>query len=81
MTTKKTQKNAVLMLLKKGRTLNWLNTFELTGCSSISRRIPEYEKLGYIFIRERKIFKTRYGTSGYFYNYKLDKNKTPKNLL
>jgi len=70
----KTQKSAVLSLLKKGRTLNWLNTFELTGCSSIARRIHDFEKLGYVF-------KTRYGTSGMFLNYTLDKKTTPKNLI
>lgn len=77
----KTQKSAVLSLLKKGRTLNWLNTFELTGCSSIARRIHDFEKLGYKFKREKKVFKTRYGTSGMFLNYTLDKRTTPKNLI
>jgi hypothetical protein len=77
----KTQIEAVLNLLKKGRTLNWINTFELTGCSSIARRIPDFEKKGYKFKRERINFKTRFGTSGNYMNYTLDKKSTPKHLL
>lgn len=77
----KTQKDAVLSLFKKGRTLNWLNTFELTGCSSIARRVPEFEKIGYVFKRQKVNFKTRFGTHGTFMNYTLDKKATPKNLL
>lgn len=77
----KTQKDAVISLFKKGKTLNWLNTFELTGCSSVARRIYDFEKIGYVFKKQKVNFKTRFGTHGTYMNYTLDKKATPKKLL
>ncbi len=76
-----TQKGAVLKLFKQGRKLNWLNTFELTGCSSVGRRVADFRKAGYVIDGTRVKFKTRFGTTGSYMNYKLNKEKTPKHLL
>lgn len=78
---KGTQKNAVLQLLIEGKILNWLSAYKLTGCSSVARRIPEFEKLGYVFNKDRVTFKTRFKTSGSYINYSLNFKKTKKSLL
>jgi hypothetical protein len=81
MKTKTTQKAAVLKLLKQGKKLNWLNTFKLTGCSSIARRIPEFIEQGYVIDKKIVKFKTRYGTHGAYKVYSINFKKTPKHLL
>ena len=76
-----TQKQAILNLYKKGKPVNWLLAFKETGTSKLATRTNEFEKMGYVFKRERIKFKTKYKTSGYYYNYTLDFKKTPKSLL
>lgn len=77
----KSQKQAVLQLFLNGQTLNWLSAFKQTGCSSVGRRVPEFEKQGLVFKREKVNFKTRFGTAGSYMNYTLDLKKTPKKVL
>lgn len=77
----KTQKQAVLQLFLAGQTLNWLSCFKQTGCSSVARRVPEFEEQGLVFKREQVKFKTRFGTRGKYMNYTLDLKKTPKKVL
>jgi|694.fasta_scaffold52253_13 hypothetical protein len=76
-----TQKQAILDLFKKGKTLNWLTAFKQTGTSKLSTRVSEFSEDGFVFKKEKIVFKTRYKTSGYYYNYTLDLKKTPKSLL
>jgi len=76
-----TQKKAILDLFKKGETLNWLTAFKQTGSSKLSTRVSEFIDSGYVFKKEKVVFKTRYKTSGYYYNYTLDIKRTPKSLL
>lgn len=81
MKQKRTQINAIKILFLTGMKLNWLNTFKLTGCSSIGRRVSDLRQFGWVIKGERVTFKTRYGTQGSYMNYQLDKKKTPKHLL
>lgn len=76
-----TQKQAILNLYKKGKPVNWLLAFRETGTSKLATRTHEFEKMGYVFKRERIKFKTRYKTHGSYFNYTLDLKKTPKSLL
>jgi hypothetical protein len=76
-----TQKQAILNLFKKGKPVNWLSAFKETGTSKLSTRTSEFAKMGYVFKKERVQFKTKYKTSGYYFNYTLDLKKTPKRLL
>jgi hypothetical protein len=76
-----TQKQAILNLLKKGKTLNWVTAFQQTGTSKLSTRVSEFILDGYVINKELVKFKTRYKTSGYYYNYTLDLKKTPKHLI
>lgn len=77
----KTQKEALIAMLKKGKPINWVKAFQLTGCSKLGTRIAEYSKLGYVFKKDKVNFKTRYGTAGYYMDYTLDLKKTPKKLI
>lgn len=76
-----TQREALLKLLAKGKPVNWIDAFKLTGCSKLSTRISEYIKEGFVFKKKQVNFTTRYKTSGYFIEYTLDRKKTPKKLL
>lgn len=77
----KTQLEAIVILFKLGNTLDWIKAFNITGCSKLSTRVSDLQKLGYVFIKKKIDFITKYGTSGYYYEYKLDLKKTPKTLL
>lgn len=77
----KSQQEALLTLFKSGRILNWVQAFKLTGCSKLSTRISDFRKLGFVFKAEKKTFKTRYKTNGYYFEYSLDLKKTKKSLL
>lgn len=76
-----TQQGAILDLFKKGKTLNWLTIFKLTGSSKGTTRISDFRKLGYVFKVEKINFTTKYKTKGYYFDYTLDRKKTPKKLL
>jgi Helix-turn-helix domain len=76
-----TQQQAVLDILKKGKTLNILSAFKLTGSMKLSTRISDFRKLGYVFKVKKIHFKTRYKTNGCYCDYTLDLKKTPKKLL
>ncbi len=76
-----TQQEAILTILKEGKTLNILTAFKQTGSMKLSTRCSEFAKQGYVFKKERVAFKTKYKTSGYYFNYTLDLKKTPKRLL
>ncbi len=76
-----TQKQALLDLFKKGKTLNVLTAFKLTGSMKLPARCWDMEQLGYVFKKDIVKFKTKYKTHGYYFNYTLDLKKTPKKLL
>jgi hypothetical protein len=76
-----TQKKALLDLLKKGETLNLISAFKSTGCMKCSTRMSDFIKQGYVIKKEKVIFRTKYKTKGYYFNYTLVKSKTPKHLL
>jgi hypothetical protein len=77
----KTQQSAVFYLLLKGEEHNFLSIFKATGCSRFSDKIYKLRKKGIVFTVKRISFKTRYGTSGHYFNFKLDKKATPKNIV
>jgi len=76
-----TQKKALLDLFKKGETLNLMTAFKKTGTFKVSTRVSEFIRQGYVFKKEKVVFKTRYKTKGYYFNYTLNLKKTPKRLL
>jgi len=76
-----TQKEAILTILKEGKTLNILTAFKQTGTMKLSTRCSEFAKQGYVFKKEKVNFTTKYQTKGYYYNYTLNLKKTPKRLL
>jgi len=76
-----TQKGAILSLFKEGKTLDWCTAFKLTGSQTMRNRVIEFEKIGYVFVRNKIKFKTKYKTSGAYMTYKLDIKMTPKKLL
>lgn len=77
-----TQQQALLDLFKQGKTLNLTSAFKLTGCHKLSTRISDtFEPMGYKFKKEKVVFRTKYQTKGYYYNYTLNLKKTPKRLL
>ncbi len=76
-----TQKEAILDLLKQGKTLNLTSAFKETGCHKLSTRVSDFKKLGYVFIVKKVKFLTKYRTHGYYFDYRLNKSKTPKHLL
>lgn len=76
-----TQKEAILTILKEGKTLNILTAFKQTSTMKLSTRCSEFAKQGYVFKKEKVNFKTKYKTSGYYFNYTLNLKKTPKRLL
>jgi hypothetical protein len=77
-----TQQQALLDIFKKGETLNLLTAFKQTGCMKLSCRVSDtFEPMGYVFKKEKVVFKTKYQTSGYYFNYTLNLKKTPKSLL
>lgn len=76
-----TQSQALLTLFKEGKTLNLLTAFKLTGTMKLSTRCSEWAQLGMVFEKEKVVFKTKYKTTGYYYNYTLNLKKTPKRLL
>lgn len=77
----KTQTQALLELLKKGKPTNWIKAFQLTGSTKLSTRVSDFIKLGFVFKKERVNFTTRYGTRGQHIEYTMDLKKTPKKLL
>jgi hypothetical protein len=77
-----TQQQALLDLFKKGKTLNLISAFKLTGCMKLSCRVNDtFIPMGYVFKKEKVNFQTRYKTHGYYFEYTLDRKKTPKRLL
>jgi len=76
-----TQQQALLNLFKEGKTLNLTSAFKLTGCHKLSTRVSDFKKLGYVFKVKLVKFITKYQTSGYYFDYSLNKSKTPKHLL
>ena len=58
----KSQKEALMLLLKKGQPINWVKAFTTTGCSKLSTRIAEFIQQGYKIKKERVNFTTRYKT-------------------
>ena len=77
----KTQKSALLQLLKKGKPISWITAFKATGCTRLSARIADYEKLGLVFDKVRVNFTTRYSTHGSYVTYRIDYEKTPKKVI
>lgn len=77
----KTQKQALIMLLSKGKPVNWVQAFKETGCSSIARRVSDLIKEGFVFKKKQVDFTTRYKTKGHYIEYTLDVKKTPKKIL
>jgi hypothetical protein len=77
----KSQKEALMLLLKKGQPINWVKAFTTTGCSKLSTRVAEFIQQGYKIKKERVNFTTRYKTHGTYVEYTLDVKKTPKKLL
>ncbi len=77
----KSQKEALMLLLKKGQPINWVKAFTTTGCSKLSTRVAEFIKQGYRIKKERVNFTTSYKTHGTYVEYTLDVKKTPKKLL
>jgi|SanBayMetagenome_1026888.scaffolds.fasta_scaffold363707_1 hypothetical protein len=77
----KSQKEALMLLLKKGQPINWIKAFTATGCSKLSTRVAEFIQQGYKIKKERVNFTTRYKTHGTYVEYTLDVKKTPKKLL
>jgi len=70
-----------MLLLKKGKPVNWVKAFTTTGCSKLSARVAEFINQGYKIKKERVNFTTRYKTHGTYVEYTLDVKKTPKKLL
>jgi len=76
-----TQKQALIQLLKKGKPISWITAFEQTGCTRLSARIADFEKLGIKFDKVRVNFTTRYNTHGSYVTYRIDYEKTPKKVI
>lgn len=70
---KQTQIGAILNEFKKGKTLNLLTAFKLTGSMRLPAKVFELQEQGYRFKKTSVNFKTRYGTRGAYVNYKLIK--------
>lgn len=78
---RKSQFNFIRKLFIQGATLNHITAFKLTGCTTIVQRVKDLKELGYNIMAKRVMFKTRFGTYGYYNDYKLIKKGTPKELL
>jgi len=76
-----TQQQALLNEFKRGKSMSWIQAFYLTGTSKLATRVSDFKKLGFKFIVEKRTFQTRFGTSGYYFIYKLDLENTDPELL
>ena len=76
---KQTQKGAILNALLRGKKLTTLEAVADFGTVKLPTRINELEKKYRFFCkRKKKLFKTRYGTSGYYFEYQLEKDERLK---
>lgn len=76
------QRQAVLKLLLKGKPVSKVMAAIKTGCTTLTQRIPEFEKMGYRFKREYPKRTTVYKTSSYHAVYTLDlKHAKKKGLI
>jgi hypothetical protein len=67
-----TQKEAILRALIAGETLTTLHGVRDFGTVKLNTRLGEHEKkYGFYCEREQVQFKTRFGTHGYYFKYKM----------
>lgn len=80
MTKPKTQTEAIMRALANGENLSALNSFKLTGSLRLGARIFDIRKRGWTIDTERKNTKTRFGTNCSYFEYRLNKSQTKKEL-
>lgn len=76
----KTQTEAIMRALANGENLSALNSFKLTGSLRLGARIFDIRKRGWVIDTERKNAKTRFGTTCSYFEYRLNKSLSDKNL-
>lgn len=81
MKTKPTQKQELLKLLKKGKPVDYIKAFNLTGCTTLRSRISDFIKDGFKFKKERVNHTTRYKTKGQHVCYTMDLEHAKRNKL
>ena len=79
----KNQRQAILMHMANGGVLT---TIEATKkqfgyCTKLPTRLSEYQKEGFIFIREKVNTKNIFNEPIYYYKYSIDLKKTSKKLI
>lgn len=76
-----TQKQAITKAVFSGKTLTTLEAVAMFGTVKLPTRIAEIEeKYGIILERKSVKFKTRYGTSGVYLQYKLNRKQWAKEV-
>ena len=77
----KSQNEAVRVALCNGQKLSALNAFKMTGSMRIGARIFDMTEEGFVFKKEEKKIKTRFGTRCKYIEYSIDFENTPKELI
>ena len=75
-----TQAAAICKALLDGRTLSIMDGFKLFGCTNIPREISRSveKKFGVEVSKESVDFTSRYGQSGFYFRYRLNKTEYNK---
>lgn len=79
----KTQKDAILLHFYYGNSLTSLQAAnrQFGYCVKLPTRISEYTKLGFVFTKNKITKKSIFGEPCYFFEYRMDIEKTPKLLI
>lgn len=76
-----TQAQAITKAVFAGKTLTTLEAVSMFGTVKLPTRIAEIEeKYDIVLDRENVMFKTRYGTSGRYTKYRLNRKKYAKQV-
>jgi hypothetical protein len=78
---KLTQKQALLKLMLKGKPVDFIKAYQLTGCTKLSTRVSEFINAGFRIDKKVIAHETRYGTKGYHFSYTLDAKHAKKSKL
>lgn len=71
--TAKTQKEAILYYLQKGKAITPMSALQLFGCFRLSSIIHKLRKEGYNIATKDVKFKSRFGFTGVYASYKIVK--------
>lgn len=69
----KTQKEAILSYLQKGKSVTPMNALQLFGCFRLSSIIHKLRNEGYKIATKNVKFKSRFGFAGMYASYKIEK--------